>query len=197
MKNAVVVHGWGGNSQGNWFPWLKAELEKQGFKVSVPDFPNAQNPVLSEWLHYFNKSVTVDAETILIGHSLGVAFILRFLEYLSLHSENEIPRLPSGARNDKKKIKAAFLVAAFDRSLGIPEIENFINTSFNWEKIKSSCDRFTVINSDNDPYIPLQIGKDLAKNLDTELIIEHNAGHIDNPDGLLGYPKLLNFIVRV
>ncbi len=180
MKNAVIIHGWGADSKSNWFPWLKTELEKQGIRISVPDFPNSQNPVLSEWLHYFEKNVQVDQNTILIGHSLGVSFILHLLEHLP----------------PNKKIKAAFLVATFDRSLAIPEIENFVDKPFNWQKIKTLCKKFFVINSDNDPYIPIEIGENLAKNLDTKLIIEHNGEHLSNPDGMLGYPKLLEHILR-
>lgn len=179
MKNAVIVHGWGADSQSNWFPWLKVELEKKDFRVSVPDFPNSQNPVLSEWFHYFEKNISVNQNTIMIGHSLGVSFILRFLEQLDL----------------KKSINASFLIAGFERSLDIPEIENFVEKPFNWQKIKVSCEKFFVINSDNDPYIPIQIGEDLAKNLETKLLIEHEGNHLDAPDGFLSYPRLLNLIL--
>lgn len=180
MKNAVIVHGWGADSQSNWFPWLKKELEKQGFKVYVPDFPNAQNPILTEWLIYFKKEVTIDQDTIFVGHSLGVPFILKLLEQ---------------SQNNGDTIQAAFLVAAFDKPLEISEIENFVDKPFDYEKIKNSCKKFFVINSNNDPYIPLQIGESLAKKLDTKLIVEHNADHLSNPDGMLGYPKLLQLIL--
>lgn len=178
MKNAVIVHGWGGNSQGNWFPWLANELRKKSFEVTVPDFPDSYYPDLSTWLDFFKNTVKVDNNTILIGHSLGVAFILRFLEQL-----------------EDKKIKAAYLVAGFDKSLGIEEIENFVNKPFDFEKIKTVCNSFTVINSDDDPYIPLHIGKELAENLDTKLIIENNGNHLQNPSGLFSYPELLEKIL--
>lgn len=181
VKNAVIIHGWGANSKENWFPWLKVELEKKVFGVTVPDFPNSQNPNLSEWINYFKNEVKPGNETILIGHSLGVAFILRFLEQLG----------------EGKKIKASFLVAGFERSLNITEIENFVNKPFNWEEIKDSCDKFIVISSDNDPYIPLTIGEDLAEKLNTKVIIEHNGGHLTNPSGMLSYPKLLELIVTI
>lgn len=194
MKNAVIVHGWGADSQSNWFPWIKKELEKQGYFVTVPDFPNSQNPLLTEWLAHFEKETTINQDTILIGHSLGAPFILRFLEQFSLSSD-------SGAglgvsQNDGGATRAAFLVAAFDKSLRIPEIENFVDKPFDWQKIKSACKKFFVINSDNDPYIPIQIGKDLAKNLGTKLIIENNGEHLSNPDDMFGYPKLLNLILH-
>ncbi|MBI4078976.1 MAG: serine hydrolase family protein [Candidatus Levybacteria bacterium] len=179
MKNAVIIHGWGANSESNWFPWLANELEQKGWRATVPDFPNSENPILTEWLEYFQKNVTIDQDSILIGHSLGVPFILRLLE------------------QSKEKIKAAFLVSGFERSLTIVEIENFVNKPFDWEKIKSVCKHFVVINSDNDPYIPLSIGKDFAKHLDTKLIVEHNAGHINDMHAIFAYPRLRDRILAL
>lgn len=179
MKKAIIIHGWGATSKSNWFPWLAEKLEEQGFTVSSPDFPNSDYPILSEWLDFFKNNLSVDSNTILVGHSLGVPFILRILE-----------RLPKG-----KKIKAALLVAGFERSLGIPEIENFVDKPFGWKKIKSSCNRFFLINSDNDPYIPLSFGKDLANSLRIKLIVEHNGDHLSAPFGAFSYPRLLKLIL--
>lgn len=180
VNNAVIIHGWGANSDSNWFPWLKTELEKENFMVNVPNFPKTENPCLTEWLEHFTKKVEINKNTILIGHSLGVPFILRALENL----------------NKNKKIKASYLVSGFERPLAIPEIVNFVDKPFLWEKIVSSSEKFFVINSDNDPYITIDIGKDLAKNLNKKLLIEHNAGHINETGGYLSYPRLLDLILK-
>lgn len=179
MKNAVIIHGWGANSQSNWFPWLANELEQKGWKVAVPDFPSSENPLLSEWLDYFRSNVSIDQDTILIGHSLGVPFILRLLE------------------QSKEKIKAAFLVAGFDRPLNFSEIENFVDKPFDWKKIISSCDRFIVIASDDDPFILPAIGKDMAKHLNGKFIEEQNVGHITDLNGTFAYPHLRDLILSL
>ena len=154
---------------------MKAELKKVGFKVTTPDFPNTENPKLTEWLQYFKKQVSVNSGTILIGHSLGVSFILRFLE----------------AFTGKKAIKAAFLVSGFERSLGTPETDNFVVKPFNWQKIKAACRKFVVINSDNDPYVPLSKAKDLAANLGTKVILIKNGGHLNEKAGYTRFELLL------
>ena len=181
MTKVIIVHGWGADSLSNWFPWLQSELEKKGFEVLCPDFPTTQTPQLTDWITHLNKLTRVDGETIMVGHSLGAPFILRYLE--------QLPR--------STKVKAAFLVSGFERSLGFPETDNFVIKPFNWDKIKKSCNKFYVINSDDDPYIPLSIGKDLAKKLGVPLTIEHNAGHINAPGGFLSYPKVRDLVIKL
>lgn len=48
MKKAYIIHGWEGRPDSNWFPWLKTELESQGFAVEVPQMPNAAHPKMEE-----------------------------------------------------------------------------------------------------------------------------------------------------
>lgn len=100
--------------------------------------------------------------------------------------------------NLKHPIKAAFFVAGFTGLLNNLEFDElnktFTTKSFNWVKIRNNCKRFYVINSNNDPYVPLEKGKFLAKNLDTELIVLKNAGHINTEAGYTKFDFLLEKI---
>ena len=94
MTNIFIIHGVGGTPQENWFPWLKTELEQQGHHVIVPQFPTPEGQTLENWLKTLNNyEEFITLETIYVGHSLGVPFVLNILE-----------RFPA---------KAAFLVAGF------------------------------------------------------------------------------------
>jgi len=182
MVNVIIIHGSYGNPEENWFPWMKKQLEILGCKVYVPKFPTPENQSLETWLKVFEKyDKYLNDETILIGHSLGPSFILNILE-----------------RTDKK-IKATFLVSGFTGLLNhdIDKINGtFTDRMFDWKKIKTNCSRFHVINSDNDPYVPLVKGKDLARKLGTELIILKNAGHINAAAGYTRFPMLLEMVKK-
>jgi len=179
--NFIIIHGVYATPESNWFPWLKKEVETLGYEAIVPKFPTPLDQSLESWFRvlsqYENK---INEETVLIGHSLGASFILSYLE------------------KTNKKIKAAFLVSAFHKQLGSQYDElnkTFVDRQFNWEKIRQSCGRFFVFASDNDLYIPLEIGKEIADNLKTELSIVHDAGHINKESGYDTFPLLLECIM--
>ncbi|MEK7108482.1 MAG: alpha/beta fold hydrolase, partial [Patescibacteria group bacterium] len=83
-KRAIIVHGWSGNPQEGWFPWLEKEITTAGLEVSVPAMPDADHPKIEPWVQTLVDTIgTPDANTILIGHSIGAQTILRYLETVS------------------------------------------------------------------------------------------------------------------
>ncbi len=114
MKKVYIIHGWGANSNEDWFPWLKKELKNKGFDVYVPDMPNTETPILEEWVSYLSRQIgTLDEQTYLVGHSIGCQTILRYLET----KEEEIIAKPweeTPINFDKIKTKAKFVVILSD-----------------------------------------------------------------------------------
>ena len=182
-KRVIAIHGWGGDPYGGWKPWLKEKLEAKGFEVIMPQMPNTENPVMGEWVGTLAELVgKPDENTFLVGHSLGVVCILRYLETLK----------------GKEKIGGAVLVAGLAMDTGIPEIKNFFpQKSYDWESIKPHCKKFITINSDNDYYIPLSHGEEFKKELGAELIIMHEHGHFSSADGFTELPVLLDAVLRI
>lgn len=187
MKNVLILHGAGNNSKGNWFPWLKSQLEQKGYRVWSPDLPNADHPILKEWLDavFANKDWEFNFESIMVGHSSGATLILRILE-----------NLPTNIKIDK-----AILVAAPLDKGSIPEYqilkEGITEAPFNFEKIRSACSKFYFIYSDNDPYdCGLRHGKILKEKLGGELIIKKGEGHFNLEAGkrYKEFPEILDLI---
>jgi predicted alpha/beta hydrolase family esterase len=119
----------------------------------------------------------IDENTIIVGHSLGGVFTLRVLEKL------------------EQPIKAAFLVGA---PIGVRPILNydrddsFSGFEFDWHAIKRNAHHFEVFQSDNDPYVSLGNGQELADHLGVELSFIPNAGHFNEAAGYLKFEQLLD-----
>src|SRR5882672_10708870 len=81
MQKVILIHGNGDSSgQDNWFPWLKAELEKLGVQCVSPDFPNPKEAKADEWLPFLQNELHADENTIIVGHSSGAVAAMRFAE---------------------------------------------------------------------------------------------------------------------
>lgn len=183
MANIIITHGTGGSPDGNWFPWLKAELEKIGHRVFVPMLPTPKDQSLDNWLNVFKGYERyLDENTVVVGHSLGAAFLLTVIEKLD------------------RPIKAAYFIAGFIGLIGNAEFDElnktFTTKDFDWVKIKRNCKRFYVIGSDNDPYVKSEKGVELAGNLGAEHIVLENAGHINEDAGYVKFDLLLELIKK-
>ena len=73
--------------------------------------------------------------------------------------------------------------------------KTFVEKQFDWSKIKKNCGKFFVVASDSDPYIPIEINKELAGILGAELKIIHNGGHLNKKAGFEKFPELFNMII--
>lgn len=184
QSNIFIFHGTGGHPEENWFAWLKNKLEQKGCRVFVPQFPTPEGQSLVSWMNilepYQNQ---IDENSVLIGHSLGGLFLLRVLE-----------RLP-------RPVKAAIFVAT---PIGIKPIKNYEGDNnfsngfnFNWEKIKLAAKNFVVYHSDNDPYVSLQNGEQLEKNLSVNLNFIPNAGHFNSAAGYDAFKELLQIVLKI
>ena len=180
-EKVFIIHGAYGHPRENWFPWLRKELEKKGVKVYVPRFPTPEGQTLENWLKVFKGYMdTLDENTIMVGHSLGPAFILNVLE------------------RSEKRIKGSFLVAPFVGLLGNPEFDvinkTFVDKQFDWKKIRNKCRKFYVYCSDNDPYVPLEKSKFIVDKLNAKLRIISGAGHFNKTSGYIKFELLLKDI---
>ena len=173
MMKIAIFHGWGANSKDNWFPWLKEELEKEGHEVFCPDLPDTNKPNYDNWMPKALE-FDYDEDTVLVGHSCGTILIMHLLS--------------------KFKVKSAYLVSAFDSHLDLDSIKGMFKIPFDYDKIKQNSKKITILNSDNDPYISMDVANRLQKNLDAGMIIYEGLNHISNGTGDLRFPELLQMI---
>lgn len=66
-----------------WFPWLQKQLSINNILSQTPEMPEPYDPDYSEWCKVFEQ-FKLDENTILVGHSCGGGFLVRWL------SENKV-----------------------------------------------------------------------------------------------------------
>ena len=180
MKNALLLHGTFDNSQSNWLPWLKEQLENRGYKVWVPDLPGADKPNLERYNKFIFSNWQFDVDSVLIGHSSGAVAILGILQ-----------NLPSDV-----VVKKAILVAGFKDDLDWEPLKE-INFDFDWDKIKARCKKIILIHSDDDPFVPVDQGEFLKEKLGAEMRILKGQQHFSIStmgDGYFQFPPILELI---
>ncbi len=184
MKNALILHGTGSSSQGNWFPWLKTELKKKGWRVWSPDLPGADAPNIKKYNEFIfkNKEWKFNSDSFIIGHSSGAVAILGLLQHLP----KDIV------------VNTCILVGSFKDNLGEKSLDGLFEEKFDFEKIKKHAKKFIFIHSDNDPYCPLEHAQYLSKQLGGELIVKKGQGHFNLEKGseYKEFPLLLEIIAR-
>lgn len=185
MKRALILHGTSGSPEGNWFPWLKAELEKRNYEVWVPELPGNDRPNRQVYNDFLFNSGWDFAGNLIIGHSSGAVSVLNLL------SDQRFP-----------KVHAAVMVSAWHdsekatlRDGGLsPEIfkELFPKHGFDPQTIQEKADNTLFVHSDNDPYCPLDQARWLAEQFSTELVVIHNGDHLGSKYKEL--PELLEIL---
>lgn len=185
-KRLFIVHGWGFNPKMNWYPWLKRELEKKGFKVIVPEMPNTSEPEINVWVSHLKKIVgKLDDDTYFIGHSIGCQAIMRFLEKEDYNG----------------KIGKVIFVAGWFKleNLEDEEVEaiasSWTNTPIDFNKVKQKLSNLTVFLSSNEPYGFVEDNKKtFREKLGAKVILEENKGHFTEGDGIKKLPEVLKEI---
>jgi len=186
MKKVYLIHGWEGNPENAWFPWLKKELEEKDFQVEVPIMPNPEEPKINEWVGKLKEVCpSPDQEAYFIGHSIGCQAILRYLESL----------------NPEIKIGGVTLVAPWMHLTGLESSEEqeiakpWIETPIDFTKVRLHTNNFIAIFSNNDPFVPIS-DKDIFKEmLSAEIIIEQDKGHFDDEAEIKELPSALNSLL--
>ena len=183
MDKAFIFHGTGAGKYDHWFPEIAKKLEEEGVTVCRPEFPTPQDQNLQNWLKVLDQQdLSIDEETVLIGHSTGAVFILDLLQERDL------------------EIKSAFLISGFTGKLHDerfdPLNKTFAERDFDFEKIKDSAGKFYLFHSESDPYVPLEKAAELAPKLDAELELVAGAGHFNTESGYTEFPELWKKLER-
>lgn len=188
MTNAILLHGLPSKeeyydpgrpsaSNAHWFSWLQNQLLIHDIKT---DTPEVFKPFEMDWETWLKEVERFDIgpETILVGHSMGGGFWVKYLsEHPNVHVNKVILVAPWVNVNHEEQTDF------FDFELR-PDITN-------------QAQRFTVLASDNDGEEVRNSVEYLRKQLSgAEFVDFHNYGHFCSQDLKTdAFPELLEKIL--
>lgn len=178
-KRVIIVHGWADDPSKGWISWLVRELTTQGIHAVAPPMPNPKKPNIEAWVEEVAKVVGgLDENTILVGHSLGVYVLLRYLD----------------ACTGSGKLAKLILVAGFagherqeQGKRALPEVD--------FAKIRQRAERIYSIYSDNDEVLPPEWSERLGRELGATNILDPGKGHFAGLHGCEELPSVLDIII--
>ena len=158
--------------------WKAALGEKLGeqFHVITPEMPNKKNAKYLEWKIWFDKIAPfLQDGCILIGHSLGGIFLVKYL------AEERIAG----------KIKGLFLIAApYDSADFEDSLADFVVPG-NLENTAKQVEQIFIYHSKDDPVVPLVDADKYKKALPkAEINILDGRQHFNQPE----FPELVEKI---
>ena len=187
MKTAFIIHGFNGDTTYTFGPYLKVELEKRGYNVIMPNFPIRSEATYLGWSSILNNYKKLfDSDTIIVCHSIGNPFIVRYI------SENKL------------KAKLYISVAGFCKLFIVPDRDDLTNAFIDFKVsendinycIKNITHRYSLY-SDNDHVIPFNILEDFIKELNSIPVFISGVGHMGNRISENFYPKIAKTISNI
>jgi len=158
-----------------WSDSLRKDLGSR-FDVLLPKMPNPMNAKYDEWRILFKKITSLlDNNVILIGHSLGAVFLVKYL------SENKFP----------KKILATLLVSPPYDDKGMEESLGDFILPKSLDKLNKQGGKIFIYQSKDDKVVPYFHLEKYKKALPDAIIREFKKrGHFDQPK----FPELIKDI---
>ena len=158
-----------------WAPWLKRELEKQGYETFFETFPDSVIARAKYWLPFLKDHIKAGENDILVGWSSGAVAAMRYAE--------------------ENKILGSILVGPCYTDMGdeLEKQSGYFNDPWDWKSIRDNQKHIVLVYSDDDPFIPQEEFETIAENLKPEVIKIPGAKHFIEQDT---FPEVLDYIVK-
>jgi uncharacterized protein len=187
MKNCIIVHGSNSTEEGSkegkpenlrhWKPWLANKLEECGINTSNQLYPKDWAPNYRHWKILFEQN-NISEDTILVGHSAGAVFILRWLVENNQKVDRVLLIAPSIVKTEEYKSLNLLKDFKFDFTL---------KTKFN---------KIVIFYANDDDEHIIESAKQVHKVLGGKLIHLEGMGHFCYSDmGTEEFPELLQEIL--
>lgn len=145
MAKLLLIHGFEGSSEGNWFPWMQREMQARGYEVFAPDLPFSAHPNEEQVIPFLeNATKDFTSADCIIGHSLGAYWACRLAEMKRFNSI--ILVAPATGNLPFDRLRKEFPDADIDA------LENTVRKSVD---VNAVCaEKKVVFFSKDDPFVP-------------------------------------------
>ncbi len=185
MTKVIYFHGIHGNTAKTIAPWLEQEMSTRGIKVYHPVFFGDGEATFENFENIADKLLhegAFDKDTIIIAHSIGNSFSIR---YMAKH---------------KLKPKAFISLAGFYEKFELKESirEQTYNALPNSQALDYLVDNVKIRISfySNDHIVPQEVLKNFSHRIKSELIYLENKGHFGAKSGIQELPELIATMQR-
>ena len=184
-----IIHGYGATINNHWFGWLQTQLEQRGIAAVRVPMPDSTQPDFDRWQQTLAQYIGKPQENhIFVAHSLGTISLLHYL-----------------TATQPRKIGGLVLVSAFGKRIPtLPEINGFnIDAYVDRCRIDFSAiarmagNRIELISANDDPIVPVENTRYVAKELNGYLHIRATGGHFLDRDGFTQFPPVLESVERI
>jgi uncharacterized protein len=183
MKAVLILHGYRGKPWLNWHPWLWYKLKKRGYKVWVPQLPDAAHPNAKLWTDkLLARADWKYNHGIVIGHSAG-----------SVEIFNLLSNLPP-----KTMLDTAVLVSPFRPKPDWRDLARLLPKEPNYTLLRKRAKKIIIIHAVDDPVCPVEDAKYYAARLNAKLIILPTGGHFSVTRNVRfwRFPELLKILEK-
>lgn len=150
--------------------------------------PDANYPRINDWVAEIGRQVgNPDADTFLVGHSMGCQAIIRYLGTINgcVGGTLLIAAFVS--------IRDGAITDANDKAM----MEKWVGTPIDWHAAKANSGPSVVVLSDNDPYIDVGNAAIFKEKLGSRTMIIAKAGHFTRQDGYSELHLALNELLKM
>ncbi len=119
-KNCIIVHGCADNEEDaahkHWMPWLQRELIAHGIPTDAPVMPKSWAPNYDAYKAEMEK-YDVNEGTVLVGHSCGCAFLVRWLGEAKKNIAKLVLVAPWKIPDEHSEVKKLFYTYPIDGTI--------------------------------------------------------------------------------
>lgn len=183
MKNVLLVHGFNGIPK--VFYWLKEELNKKEYEVIIPEFPPREGVIYKTWKNIMEKYKSkINKDTIIIAHSIGNEFIIKYLYENNLNIDLYI-----GLAGFSK------IFSCEGKDILNRAVKEFVVNEEEIIKFKELTKTRYAIYSDNDHIVPYEVLEGYAKAINATEVLIPGIGHMGKKSGIESIKEVVDIIV--